>query len=199
MTEIKIEHPLPAGLERVAATLYWEAFGRKLGWALGPDERAIEFLSANLDNDRAVCAMLDGDLVGVAGFKHQGRAMTGGGLSDILSTYGWIRGLPRAAFLAVLERNPLADTMVMDGIAVDSRYRGLGAGARLLDETVSIASGFGYRFVRLDVVDTNPRAKALYERNGFLAAETERTPYLRKLMGFSASTTMVRPTRGGAP
>lgn len=196
---IKIERSLPAGLERVAATLYWEAFGRKLGWILGPSEKAIEFLSTNLNGDRVVCAMLDGELVGVAGFKHQGRALTGGGLRDILSTFGWIRGLPKAAFLTLLERNPPADTMVMDGIAVDSRHRGLGAGAKLLDETVAIASELGYRFVRLDVVDTNPRARTLYERNGFLATKTERTPYLRKLMGFSASTTMVRTTPGGAP
>jgi len=45
--------------------------------------------------------------------------------------------------------------------------------------------------LRLDVVDTNPRAHALYEREGFAVTKIERTPYLQKLMGFSSSREMV--------
>ena len=46
--------------------------------------------------------------------------------------------------------------------------------------------------VRLEVVDTNPRARALYEREGYVAVRTERTPYLRRAMGFGEVTTMER-------
>jgi RimJ/RimL family protein N-acetyltransferase len=47
--------------------------------------------------------------------------------------------------------------------------------------------------LRLQVVDTNPRARALYERLGFRAAKTHRVPLVGPLMGFSAYTDMVRP------
>ena len=50
--------------------------------------------------------------------------------------------------------------------------------------------------VRLDVVDSNPRARRLYEREGFVPVRTVRTPYLQRAMGFAASTTMVRDIRG---
>jgi hypothetical protein len=42
------------------------------------------------------------------------------------------------------------------------------------------------------VVDTNPRARKLYEREGYVAVRTEATPYLRRMMGFGAVTTMER-------
>lgn len=49
----------------------------------------------------------------------------------------------------------------------------------------------GMRAVRLDVVDTNPDARRLYERLGFAPVRTRRCPYLFRRMGFSAFTTMV--------
>ncbi|MEW2588174.1 hypothetical protein [Streptomyces virginiae] len=39
------------------AELYWEAFGRKLGPALGPAEAGRAFLAAHLHRDRAVVAI----------------------------------------------------------------------------------------------------------------------------------------------
>ena len=41
------------------------------------------------------------------------------------------------------------------------------------------------------ILDTNPDARRLYERVGFVAGRTERTPYLRRLFGFGASTEVV--------
>ncbi|MEU3633740.1 molybdopterin-guanine dinucleotide biosynthesis protein MobC, partial [Streptomyces fradiae] len=43
----------------------------------------------------------------------------------------------------------------------------------------------------------NPRARALYERHGFTAVHTERTPYLRGLMGFAAPLARRRPADRG--
>lgn len=81
----------------------------------------------------------------------------------------------------------------MDGIAVATGHRGAGIGTMLLREIAAVAAEAGLRRIRLDVIDVNPRARALYERHGFVAVRTERTPYLRELMGFGAVTTMHRP------
>ncbi|MFD0149823.1 GNAT family N-acetyltransferase [Streptomyces sp. NPDC055721] len=180
------------GAARVAA-LYWEAFGRKLGAALDPPDKARAFLAAHLHHDRAVTALVEGEVAGVAGYHLGGRGLLGGGAGDVLSAYGVLRGLHRVALLALLERRPAAGELVMDGIAVAPGHRGAGIGTMLLHEIAAVAAEAGCRRIRLDVIDVNPRARALYERHGFTAVHTERTPYLRELMGFGAVTTMHRP------
>jgi ribosomal protein S18 acetylase RimI-like enzyme len=45
--------------------------------------------------------------------------------------------------------------------------------------------------VRLDVINTNPKAKKLYENIGYKSIKTVNFPYLEKLLGFSGVTTMI--------
>lgn len=188
-----VRRGIPEGVEGRVAALYWEAFGRKLAPALDPPETGRAFIAAHLHRDRGVVALVDGRVVGVAGYRLGDRALTGGGVKDVLSAYGPFRGLPRLVVLALFERTPAAGELVMDGIAVDAAHRGEGIGTLLLGEIASLAAENGCRRIRLDVIDTNPRARALYERHGFTARHTEHTPYLRRLMGFGAVTTMHRP------
>ncbi|MFD4238088.1 GNAT family N-acetyltransferase [Streptomyces sp. NPDC058542] len=189
---VTVRRGVPAGAERRAAELYWDAFGRKLGPALNPPDKAVPFLAAHLNADRAVCALLDGQLVGLAGYQLGGPARTGASASAVLRAYGRLRGLHRLLFLALFERRPAPGQLVMDGIAVDPGLRGRGVGSLLIEEVAAIAMEQECREVRLDVIDTNPRARALYERRGFTAVRTERTPCLRGLLGFGAVTTMRR-------
>ncbi|MFD9241615.1 GNAT family N-acetyltransferase [Streptomyces sp. NPDC059556] len=188
-----VRRGVPEGSEARVAALYWEAFGRKLGAALNPPDKARAFLAAHLHLDRGVTALVDGEVAGVAGYRLDGRGLTGGGPADVLAAYGALRGLPRLALLALLERRPARRELVMDGIAVAPEQRGTGIGGLLLREIAALAAEAGCRRVRLDVIDVNPRARALYERHGFVAVRTEKTPYLRGLMGFGAATTMHRP------
>lgn len=86
----------------------------------------------------------------------------------------------------------------MDGIAVAPDVRGRGVGGLLIEEVAAVAAEQDCREIRLDVIDTNPRARALYERRGFTAVRTEHTPYLRRLL-FGAVTTMHRPVEADGP
>ncbi|MEI5101135.1 GNAT family N-acetyltransferase [Streptomyces sp. PmtG] len=190
--ELRVRRGVPDGAEARVAALYWEAFGRKLGPGLNPPDAGRAFIARHLHHDRGVVAT-DGDrVVGVAGYQLGGRALTGGGVRDVLASYGTVRGLPRLAVLALFERTPASGELVMDGIAVAAAHRGRGIGSLLLREVVAVAAEAGCRRVRLDVIDANPRARALYERHGFTATHTQRTPFLRRLMGFGAVTTMHR-------
>ncbi len=188
---------VPEGTEHQVAALYWEAFGRKLGSALGPPAKGRAFLAAHLHRDRGVTA-LDGAgrVVGVAGYHLAGRALMGGSARDVVATYGPLRGVPRLALLGLLARRPAEGELVMDGICVAAEHRGAGIGSLLLREIAAVAAENACSRIRLDVVDVNPRARALYERHGFDAVRTQRTPFLRTLMGFGAVTTMRRPVAG---
>ncbi|WP_200904376.1 GNAT family N-acetyltransferase [Streptomyces yangpuensis] len=195
---VAIRRGVPRSAEEQVAELYWEAFGRKLGAALGPPEHGRAFIARHLHHDRAGVALTPGGdrVVGVAGYQLDGRGLTGGGVRDVLSSYGLLRGLPRLAALALLERAPEPGELVMDGIAVHPAHRGTGIGSLLLTEIAAIAAEHGCSRIRLDVIDANPRARALYERHGFTAVRTEQTPYLTRLMGFGAVTTMHRAIPG---
>jgi len=62
----------------------------------------------------------------------------------------------------------------------------------LLEAICQEARSRGYAEVRLDVIDTNQRAKALYEREGFVPRGTQRLGPLRHVFKFSSAVTMVK-------
>ncbi|MCX5196119.1 GNAT family N-acetyltransferase [Streptomyces sp. NBC_00249] len=187
----EVRRGIPDGAGERVAELYWEAFGAKLGAALGPAEAGRRFIAAHLHPDRALTAVSDdGRLLGVAGYQLAGRGLVGGDAAAVRAAYGQVKGLYRVFLLALLERTPARGELVMDGIAVDPAARGRGIGGLLLDGIEELAAEQGCRRIRLDVIAENPRARALYERHGFRAVRVQRTPWLRDVLGFGAVTTM---------
>ncbi|MGZ2258955.1 GNAT family N-acetyltransferase [Roseobacter sp. A03A-229] len=174
------------------AALYWEAFGNKLGRSLGPRPRALQFLEAVLDPEFALVARDgDGRVLGIAGFKTEDGALVGGDLPDLQRVYGPIGGLWRGLVLSTIERDVAPDILLMDGICVQADARGLGIGSALLDAMKAEATRLGKRALRLDVIDSNPRARALYERAGFIAAGVDHTGPLEFLFRFKSATQML--------
>jgi ribosomal protein S18 acetylase RimI-like enzyme len=151
----------------------------------------------DLDPERAIVATTGDQLLGIAGVHHDGRQLTAVPMRSIIRTFGLVGGTVKALVLGVLfDRKPRKGELVMDGIAVHAEARGRGVGTKLLEEVIAYAGELQFRAVRLDVIDTNPRARALYERFGFVAERTEQTPYLRRWLGFGAATTMIRSIAG---
>jgi GNAT superfamily N-acetyltransferase len=192
MTKLHISPGFSDAERPVAARLYWQAFKGKLGLIMRPEGRALAFFEHIIDPRFAFVARDEsGALLGIAGFKTSEGAFTGGTLRDLCNAYGWFGGLWRGMALSMLERELAPDTLLMDGIFVDQNARGHGIGTALLATIKDEGRNRGLSSVRLDVIDTNPRARALYEREGFKAAGTERTGPLRHIFGFNTSTTMI--------
>ena len=182
---------VPEACRQEAAELYWEAFGRKLGPAIGPRERGIALLAPKLELDNAMAALSEGQLLGLAGFQLEGKTLVNLTLGDVFREFGPLRGVWRSALLALLDRKPAKSELLLDGIVVRPDQRGRGIGTALLQALFELARANNLTSLRLDVVDTNPRARSLYEREGFVVTKVERTPYLRRLMGFGSSAEMV--------
>jgi ribosomal protein S18 acetylase RimI-like enzyme len=186
---ITVSLGLPPSLRDQAAVIYWQAFGGKLGRVMGPDARAHAFLARVMRADHALVARdATGALLGLAGFKTPQGSFAGGSWSDMRAIYG-LAGLAwRLPLLALLSREVDNDRFLLDGICVAPAARGLGVGS-IEDE----ARARGYAYVRLDVIDTNWRARALYERLGYMGIKTAPLGPLRHVFGFDAAVTMVKP------
>lgn len=189
---MQIRHGFNIADRALVAQLYWGAFGGKLGRVMGPEAKALRFIESVLRADHGISAY-DGDqLLGVVGFKTHKGSLVGGGWDDMVRVYGWLGSAWRALLLELLERDTENQRFLMDGIFVAEHARGRGVGTALLAAIEAEARSRGYSELRLDVIDSNPRARALYERLGYEPVHTDQLGPLRWVFGFASSTTMVK-------
>ncbi|MEM7427946.1 MAG: GNAT family N-acetyltransferase [Pseudomonadota bacterium] len=187
--EIEVRPGVPAAQKEAAVRLYCLAFEQKLRPFLGSPERTTRFLVPGLMEDRIICAIAGGRVVGVAGFKRAGRGMFEPGLAAFFREYG-ITAPFRLAALLLMERMERPGELLMDGIAVAPEMRGQGIGGLLLDAIEDHARRHGEKSIRLDVIDTNPGAKKLYERNGFKGVRSRGTGLLSPFFAFTSTLQM---------
>ena len=177
---------LPEKYRNSAVDLYEEAFGQKFAVAIPSKEKRILFLKKCFVLDYVIGAVYKDKLIGIAGFQTPEGSLTGGiTYSELLSELGVFKGNWAAVIFDLYERKAASKELIMDGIAVHFEARGKGVGGLFLTEITKYAKEHKFNSVRLDVIDINSKAKALYERMGFKSVKTESYPYLKWLLGFS--------------
>lgn len=196
---MQVRQGLPEGYRAEAARLYWQAFGGKLDHVLGPEQRAIAFLTRVLRQDHCLyVADTQGRLIGIAGFKTTAGGFASGSGQDLRAIYGVFGAAWRQGVMRLLQSEMDNDRFLVDGICVARAWRGKGVGSALIEALIEEARLRGYSAIRLDVIDANVRARALYERMGFIPWKSETLGLLRHVFGFTRSTTMIRDlTRRG--
>ncbi len=194
MTAVTVAAGLPDALRADAARLYWQAFGTKLGRVLGPEARALAYLERAISAQHVIVALSDsGTLLGLIGFRSVEGGFAEGSMADLRRAYGRFGALWRAAAMRAISSDVDNDRFLIDGICVAADARGQGVGTALIEALARDARARAYAELRLDVIDTNIRARALYERLGFRAVRSENLGPLRHLFGFQTAITMVRP------
>lgn len=171
------------------ARLYLHALHEKIAPFLGTGEKAEQLLSESLNLDRVLVALRGERLLGVAGFEQNGRGVFSPELASMYRIFGWSGGI-RLFAMAMLDRSKSSDTLLMDGLAVVSEARGQGIGTLLLAAVEDHARRLGKQGVRLDVIDTNPLARQLYERQGYRSVQTRAVGLFKFLFSFAAATEM---------
>lgn len=191
---LKISLGLPRALRTEAARIYWQAFGVKLMRVLGPDDRAVAFLERALRSEFCMIAQsADGRLVGIVGFQTRSGAFAGGSVEDMRAIYGRAGAMWRMAVLRMLATEIREHKFMIDGICVIENARGLGVGSALIDAISVEAASRGYTAIQLDVVDENTRARALYDRLGFVPLGSQNIGILQYLFRFKTVTSMIKP------
>ena len=191
---IQYQIGLPESCRQKAAELYEEAFQQKFTPIVKSREKMVQILVDGIQPELAVAALEGDRLVGLAGFYHSSNSFTGGiNASNIVKHLGLIRGLSTLVLFGFLyERKVSEGELFMDGIVVDPEMRGKGVGTKILEKLSNFAREKGYKTIKLEVIDTNSRAKKLYESEGFKEIKTDHHPYLKPFFGFSSSTTMMK-------
>ncbi|MEQ5872662.1 GNAT family N-acetyltransferase [Sagittula sp. NFXS13] len=188
-----IESGFRAEHRHQAALGYWRAFSRKLRYPFGPEGKAVSFIEGVLDPTHAISAVSnEGQFLGMVGFKTPNGALVGGGLGDLARTYGWIGATWRGLLINILERDCSDRSLLMDGIFVEPEARGRGVGTALLHAVERHAASMQLQRIRLDVIDTNSRARVLYEREGFAPLSVLSLGPLKPIFGFSSATQMTK-------
>jgi ribosomal protein S18 acetylase RimI-like enzyme len=82
---------------------------------------------------------------------------------------------------------PLSDEVYIAVLVVDASMRGKGIGSLLMQSAFDIAQKNQCTAVVLDVANTNPDARRLYERLGFKLVRTIELKYLPKWISSGAT------------
>jgi len=185
---------LPDDCKASAARLYFKALKEKLEPILGSNGRAHEALAKNIAPDRCITAFCGDKLVGIMGIQTDKRGFVNPSLRTMVRIYGVIGGILRMGGLAVLHHPVGSDEFYVDGVAVASEMRGRGIGTHLFELLEHAALKKEIKKISLEVIDTNPRAKALYERLGFEVIKTQTVWPLNLLIKFpfGSAALMVR-------
>lgn len=186
---------LPAGLESQAVSCFMDAFEEKLLPLLGTREQAIRLLSPNLSHELCLTAFYHKQLVGVLGIHTKQKGFLNPSFLAMLREYGLARGMHRFFGLLLLEHTVRKTEWYVEGVAVDAKMRGRSIGTTLLKTFERLAREKGMHTICLEVIDTNPGAKTLYERLGYVVTKHSSVwpfNYLYSLP-FSSSFEMAKP------
>lgn len=199
--EITRTLPSPDGMNYVIE-LFIEAFEPKL--------IHLDFMSSRMDlirgvlseairPDYGVYAVREGRVVGFVALEDgKNGQFFEIGLPLMSTHFGLFGGLWRSAVHLLSHgymRHPDTVTRI-DCIAVGSGARGGGIGSRLLEAAHDHARSLGRQAVDLEVIDTNPGARALYERLGYTVQWTRRYGFITRPAGFE-SVFKMRKMLGG--
>ena len=196
--DVELAAGVPADLRDQAAEVFFAGFGAKLRRVLGDDERARAFWAAAMAEDGTTLAVDPADrrVLGLMATTDRGHRATDNEWACARAVYGPAAAILRLMLLSVMQHRHRPGELHLEFLAVSPVARSRGVGSRLLQRADEIARERGMERVTLEVIASNPRARALYERSGFWVTETHRMgPVSRRLVGCDAYDVMVRPLR----
>lgn len=190
---MEIKNGFEEGYRLKAAQIYDEAFSYKLQRIIKDGKKRREILSESFIPEYSISAFHNNELIGIAGFNNAIGSFTGGINFSILSNkLGILQAVKAGTLLSILDSKPVPGELFIEGLAVNSDYRGMGIGSRLIDSVCILAKSYGFTSVGLEVVDTNQLAKKLYEEKGFQVIDNKKVPLGKTLFGFTASERMIK-------
>ncbi|AFS79771.1 acetyltransferase, GNAT family [Gottschalkia acidurici 9a] len=194
--EIKIVQTLNEDQKIKVARIFFNSFPKKFEylWLFTKnEEQAIECLRNCINYDSGLYAISNNSVYGLIGLETGGSRYVELKLKELKKVFGTLGGIWRYIGYKCyrLAHNHSSDSEVhIDPIAVAKEAQGKGIGSKLLDAAFNYAKNIGKRTIVLEVVDTNPRAKKLYERVGFTVIDQDNFGIITYKAGFKSVINM---------
>ncbi len=191
---IEIKFGVPKNQRETVAKMFHESFGDKYDLMFGDETKTVAFVSACLDDSKTIVALKDDVAVGFSGLQHCGKSFIEDNAHEMVRVFGL------ASFKVMLIRSMFVfkrmgidnNELLLEALAVSAKERNKGIGQKLLQFTIDYAKSKKFSHLKLDVINTNPKAKRLYERIGFVESKVQKIPYpFNVIMGFDSMSEMV--------
>ena len=171
--------------------IFYDSFERKITAFIKSKQKARSIYENSLNTDRIMLAVEDKKITGMAGLHYDDRNFTDIKYDTLKMHYNPLNSFFMYWMLRLMTPKVQKGTVRIDSLAVDRSYRGKGIGTKLIEGVIEFARQNGYSEVLLEVVDTNPKAKVLYERMGFKVKKKVNFYFLTRSAGFSSEYIMV--------
>lgn len=174
---------------RAIEILYY-AFEQKIRALIKSKDKALAIYNKSLKNDQVFYALLDGNVVGLIGLQYKNRTFLEFKYRDLRKYFNPLQSYFIYKIYKLTSPKIKDDVLRIDSVAVDTSCRSLGIGTQLINKVFEFAKNKGFKEVVLEVINTNPKAKELYERIGFKEEKIVRYYFLTRSAGFSSEYIM---------
>lgn len=173
MEHVTISFGITDGERKEVASILCEAFSRKFERVFGSQSKSFAVIRKYLNTSNILVARKQGKIVGTAGVKYGSVNWLTMSVANAFKEFGLSLLRVAVTGLPLMARNS-KKTLLIDILAVSAKARGKGIGTKMLCHLVSFARTKGLNKIRLYVVNTNERAKLLYEKMGFRVTKIHR-------------------------
>jgi ribosomal protein S18 acetylase RimI-like enzyme len=173
-----------------AIDVFYYAFKRKIRTLIKSEKKAKAIYKKAINHDRVLYTLVGDKVVGVIGLHYGGRNFMEFKYNDLRQQFNPFTSFFIWFFYKIVSPRATDDVLRIDSVAVDKNSRSMGIGTALIKKVFEMAREKKFNEVILEVVDTNPRAKELYERLGFKEKKLVKYYFLAKPAGFSAEYIM---------
>ena len=184
---IIINEGLPVKFKRSAAELFLEAFSDKFIPILGRKDKAKRLIEFSIEPGNCFYAEEDGKLLGLLAFQTIEGSFLNPSLKVLIPIYGFLISIFKVFNLSMLQHKIKTCELYIEAIAVTDFARGKGIGTKLIETMTEFAMNNEYNCLTLQVIDTNPLAKELYEKLGFSVIKNSKIWPVNKLIGWPFS------------
>ena len=194
--EVKIVERLDEQYVDDALRVVYDAFAKKfrIGFRHADDLRRL--FRDSVDRTSCLSALVDGQFAGLLTMRSTGQEFYHLNVGTLFARFSPLRAIRMLLNLLLLADGIQADELMVETLAVDPAYRGMGIGTALLRKAEARARSMGKRTMSLGVIAENEGAIRLYERLGYRRTHTW-DGYLVRLATGSAAVHRMEKAVGG--